>query len=210
MAAVVVLRHAVRLYLPAGAALRHGRRSSALRRAGRAYHHLTRPFSTASGSPACTYWCALAERLRGGGVDGALRRRDPFPVFLFLANIRSDAGYWLPAAAGRAGAIRRRAAHDRFSPDPRAWRWRRPGSVCARGARCAGAAAALCALVVSNNFYGGHGAGHVLSDPGVGRLAHRVGTTALWLRAAAIAALAYGLTAFWLIPSYLRVTCSKT
>src|SRR5262249_19758430 len=67
------------------------------------------------------------------------------------------------------------------------------------------AAAICCALVVSNNFYGA--VALAMSYP---ILAWSLWITQrpnwLWLRAAVIPALAYGLTAFWLSPSYLRVT----
>lgn len=71
-----------------------------------------------------------------------------------------------------------------------------------------GAAAALCALAVSNNFYGG--VALVLLYPlllwsiWVTHQEHKV-----WLWAAAIPLLAYGLTAVWLVPSYLRETSAN-
>ncbi|MBX5495217.1 MAG: hypothetical protein IRZ15_07760 [Bryobacteraceae bacterium] len=67
------------------------------------------------------------------------------------------------------------------------------------------AAAAGSALVVSNNFYGATAL--VIFFPllcwslWVALQDHRI-----WLRAASIAALAYGLTSFWLTPSYVRIT----
>jgi hypothetical protein len=67
------------------------------------------------------------------------------------------------------------------------------------------AAAISCALVVSNNFYGA--VALAICFP---LLLWSLWITAqdkgIWLRALAIPALAYGLTAFWLVPSYLRVT----
>lgn len=71
------------------------------------------------------------------------------------------------------------------------------------------AAAAICsAMVVANNFYGATSL--ALLFPA---LAWAVYITHLdhwiWMRAAAIAALAYGLTAFWLVPSYVRLTLSN-
>ena len=78
-----------------------------------------------------------------------------------------------------------------------------------RGSRLAlVAAAVLSALVVSNNFYGGVALsiffGLMLWCLWVTRRDH-----GLWLRGAAAAALAYGLTAFWLVPSYLTVTLAN-
>jgi hypothetical protein len=67
------------------------------------------------------------------------------------------------------------------------------------------AAAICCALVALTNFYGATALAIlypilVWSRWVAGR-DHRI-----WLRAAAIPALAYGLSAFWLTPSYLRIT----
>jgi hypothetical protein len=66
-------------------------------------------------------------------------------------------------------------------------------------------AAVSCAMVVSNNFYGATALAMLFPA-----LAWSVYITHLdrtmWLRAAAIAVLAYGLTAFWLVPSYIRIT----
>jgi hypothetical protein len=70
------------------------------------------------------------------------------------------------------------------------------------------AAAALCALVVSNNFYGA--VTLAILYPllvwcvWVGYQEHKV-----WLWAAAIPVLSYGLTAVWLVPSYLRETTAN-
>jgi hypothetical protein len=67
------------------------------------------------------------------------------------------------------------------------------------------AAAAACALVVSNNFYGATALAILFPILIWSRyVADRDG--GVFLRALVVAALAYGLTAFWLIPSYLRVT----
>lgn len=74
---------------------------------------------------------------------------------------------------------------------------RRPGSL---------AAAAICsALVALTNFYGATALA-VFYPIVVWSLwvTHR--DNRIWLRAAAIPALAYGLSSFWLTPSYLRIT----
>lgn len=67
------------------------------------------------------------------------------------------------------------------------------------------AAAVLCALVVSNNFYGAVSLAIfyplLVWSVWVTHQEHQA-----WLWAAAIPALAYGLTAVWLSPSYLRET----
>ena len=66
-------------------------------------------------------------------------------------------------------------------------------------------AAILCALVVSNNFYGATALA-IFFPIAVWSLwlTHR--DNMIWLRAAAIAVLAYGLCAFWLTPSYVQLT----
>jgi hypothetical protein len=70
------------------------------------------------------------------------------------------------------------------------------------------ASAVLCALVVSNNFYGAVSLAIffplLVWSLWVTHQQHQV-----WLWAAAIAALAYGLTAVWLTPSYLRETTAN-
>lgn len=68
-----------------------------------------------------------------------------------------------------------------------------------------GLAAVLAALVVSNNFYGGVSLTILFAI-----LVWTIWIThrdhGVWARAAAIGALGYSLTAFWLVPSYLRIT----
>jgi hypothetical protein len=65
--------------------------------------------------------------------------------------------------------------------------------------------AVVCALLVSNNFYGGTALALLFPllvwCQWVTQRDHRI-----WWRALGIAALAYGLTAFWLVPSYFRIT----
>jgi len=68
-----------------------------------------------------------------------------------------------------------------------------------------GAAALFSALVVSNNFYGATALATFFPVL-VWAIFIEERDGVVWLRAAAIAALAYGLTAFWLTPSYFRVT----
>jgi hypothetical protein len=65
--------------------------------------------------------------------------------------------------------------------------------------------ACLCALVVSNNFYGGTALATFF--PVLCWAIYVTHQDALvWLRGAFIAILSYGLTAFWLTPSYFKVT----
>jgi hypothetical protein len=70
---------------------------------------------------------------------------------------------------------------------------------------CLATAAVFCALVALTNFYGATALAIfypiLIWSVWVTSRDNRV-----WLRAAAIPALAYGLSAFWLTPSYLRIT----
>jgi hypothetical protein len=76
----------------------------------------------------------------------------------------------------------------------------RPASLAAAGI--------CCAMVVSNNFYGATALAMLFPV-----LAWSVYITHrdlwIWARAAAIGVIAYGLTAFWLVPSYLQITLSN-
>jgi hypothetical protein len=70
------------------------------------------------------------------------------------------------------------------------------------------AGAAASAMVVSTNFYGATAL--ALFFPAMTWAVWVTGQDRrTWLRAAAIGAIAYGLTAFWLVPSYLRQTLSN-
>ena len=66
-------------------------------------------------------------------------------------------------------------------------------------------ASVCCAMVVANNFYGATSLAMLFPI-----LVWAVYITHLdpwvWVRGAAIACLAYGLNAFWLVPSYIRIT----
>jgi hypothetical protein len=71
--------------------------------------------------------------------------------------------------------------------------------------RLIAAAALLCALTVSFNFYGATALG-ILFSLMVWTLWAVDGGAAIWRRAAAITALAYALSAWWLTPSFLKLT----
>src|SRR5262249_32946694 len=68
-----------------------------------------------------------------------------------------------------------------------------------------GLAAVFCAGVVSNNFYG---ASALAVFYPVLLWSHWITRQdrGIWIPAAIIPVLAYGLTAFWLVPSYFRIT----
>lgn len=146
-------------------------------------------------------WCS---RSRGAAFLAAAATALVSPSYLFIRTIRDDAVLGMPY---------RLHVLIRYGEGPHmtalAWiplallfslrameRWR-PVSL---------AAAAFCsAMVVSNNFYGATALAMLFPI-----LAWSVYITHseawMWIRAAAIAVLAYGLTAFWLTPSYLQIT----
>jgi hypothetical protein len=151
------------------------------------------------------YWMVIAAtKSRGSAWLAALATATVSPVFWLLDNYRHDSHYWvpqrlhvlmsygegphisalsiLPAALGAAFLAVR-------SPRP----------------RMLALAAILSALVVTNNFYGATSLAIffplLVFSIWTGQRTWRV-----WGRAAAIAVLAYGLTAWWLTPSYIRIT----
>ncbi len=126
------------------------------------------------------------------------------PAFLFLPAFRGDSGWMVPP---------RLWVLVRYGEGPHitslawlplalvlAWLGLRRG----RPAALAGAAVAS-AMVVSNNFYGATALAMLFPvlawSLWITLRDHRI-----WLRAAVVAGLAYGLTAFWLVPSYVAVT----
>jgi hypothetical protein len=126
------------------------------------------------------------------------------PSFLFLPSWRDDSWLRHPTRLGVLVRYGEGPHMTAFALLPIALcasllamrRWR-PGVTAA--------AAICCALVVSNNFYGAVALALcfpiLLWSVWITRQDNRI-----WARALAIPVLAYGLTAFWLVPSYLRVT----
>jgi hypothetical protein len=143
-------------------------------------------------------------RSRGAAWLGAAATALMSPSFLFLKDMRLDSG---PLVPERLGVLIRYGEGPHMTalaliPIALAFTWRalekrRPGSVVL--------AAIFSAAVVSNNFYGATALtmfyAVVLWSFWVTRRDLRMA-----LPAAAIPALAYGLTAFWLVPSYFRIT----
>ena len=126
------------------------------------------------------------------------------PSFLLLTKIRHDSLYWVPQRLHVLMILGEGPHITALSILPAALaatflalrKWR-PGVFAA--------AAALCALVVANNFYGATSLAlfYPLVIWSVWLAERRLG---VFLRAAGIALLAYGFSAFWLTPSYLRIT----
>jgi hypothetical protein len=143
-------------------------------------------------------------RSRGAAWLGAAATALMSPSFLFLKYMRIDSGPLVPV---RLGVLIRYGEGPHMTalaliPIALAFTWRalekrRPGSVAL--------AAIFCAAVVSNNFYGATALtmfyAVVLWSFWVTRRDLRMARAAI-----AIPALAYGLTAFWLVPSYFRIT----
>jgi hypothetical protein len=127
------------------------------------------------------------------------------PSFLLFKNMRDDAGPWhVPV---RFGVLVRYGEGPHITalcllPIALAFAWRaldakRPGSLAL--------AAIFCAAVVSNNFYGATALA-IFFPLLVWSFAVTRWHRSELFPALAIPLLAYGLTAFWLSPSYLRIT----
>jgi hypothetical protein len=129
------------------------------------------------------------------------------PSFLFLSTVRGDAWLRHPVRLGALVRYGEGPHMTAFALLPialvasflaiRQWR---PLMMAA--------AAASCALLVSNNFYGATAL--AISFPIlVWSLWITHQDNRIWLRALLIPPLAYGLTASWLVPSYFRVTMAN-
>jgi hypothetical protein len=167
-------------------------------------YHIYTAFFYAAGIAAVFLLILTGSGSRGAAWLGAAAAAFTSPSFLFLPHIRADSIFHWP---------QRLHALIRYGEGPHitafcilplaltaAWFGLRRGRPAALAL-----AAVLSALVVSNNFYGATAL--ALFFPAL--------VWALWVtrqdhwicaRAAAIAALAYGLTAFWLVPSYVKIT----
>jgi hypothetical protein len=126
------------------------------------------------------------------------------PVFLLMRGARWDSQHLAPE---RLWVLLRYGEGPHISavallPFALAFAWwglerRRPASLAA--------AAVFCALVALTNFYGATALA-IFYPIAVWSVWVTSRDNRVWLRAAAIPALAYGLAAFWLTPSYLRIT----
>ncbi len=126
------------------------------------------------------------------------------PTYLFMTEMRHDAPHLLPQRLrvlvqyGEGPHVSSVALLGfALAACYRALRKYRPAALAA--------AAVCCALVVSHNFYGATSLAMffplMVWAIWITHQDHWV-----WIRAAAIGALAYGLTAFWLVPSYFQIT----
>jgi hypothetical protein len=146
----------------------------------------------------------LVARRRGAAWLAAIMTLLLSPSFLFLKDLRLDAWHLAPL---RLDVLVRYGEGPHISALSLLPFALLTGFIAIRSWRPAlfALAAVFSALVVSNNFYGAIALAIffpvLVWSVWVTHLDHWV-----WLRTAGIAALAYGLTAFWLVPSYLQVT----
>jgi hypothetical protein len=167
-------------------------------------HHIYTGILYAFGIVAVYWLVRSGSGSRGGGILAAIAVALLSPSFLLIPEIRLDSGFWVPQrlhslmAYGEGPHISAvcilPAALAAAYQALRKWR---PGWFAL--------AAALCALLVSHNFYGATGL--AIFFPIV---AWAVWTAEcdfmVWVRAAGVAVLAWGLCAVWLTPSYVKIT----
>jgi hypothetical protein len=141
---------------------------------------------------------------RGAGWLAAVATALVSPSFLFVQSIRDDTPLWMPY---RLSVLMRYGE----GPHMTALAWIPLALLCSFIALVRwrpiflAAAAVCCAMVVSNNFYGATSLA-ILYPLLVWSVYVTREDRWIWVRGAAIPALAYGLCAFWLVPSYLRLT----
>jgi hypothetical protein len=149
----------------------------------------------------------IGMRSRGAAFLGAAMTATMSPIFLFMPRFRGDAWMWQPQ---RLGVLVKYGEGPHMSalaliPIALAFTWI---ALDARKLWAVGAAALVTAGVVSNNFYGAVALASF----------YPVLVWAFWITrqdkrivmpAIAIPLLGYGLTAFWLVPSYFKVTAEN-
>ncbi|HWQ52324.1 MAG TPA: hypothetical protein VN442_01480 [Bryobacteraceae bacterium] len=169
----------------------------------KAYHIYT-AFFFAIGIAAVYLLARVGSGSRGVGWLSAAAAALLSPAFLFMRAVREDSTWLMPQ---RLGVLVRYGE----GPHITSLAWLPLALVCAwiglrSGRPLALAAAAVAgAMVVSTNFYGATTLAMFYPV-----LVWSIWIThqdrRIWLRAAAVPVLAYGLTAFWLVPSYLVTT----
>ena len=172
----------------------------------RAYHLYT-AFFYCLGIAGVYLFARVAGGSRGGAWLTAAATALLSPCFLFLPAFRGDS--WLRHPQ-RLGALVRYGEGPHMTALALLPIALAAAYLAIREWRPAMTAAAAigCALVVSNNFYGATALAVMFPI-----LLWSVWITSqdnrVWLRALLIPVLAYGLTAFWLVPSYVRVTTAQ-
>lgn len=172
----------------------------------KAYHVYT-AFWYCMGIAGVYLFVRLMQGSRGAAWIAALATATLSPCYLIAPDWRGDAPWLMPQ---RLGVLVRYGEGPHMSAlallplalafAARALPGKRPASLAL--------AALFSALVVSHNFYGATALA-MLFPILVWSVWVTYGGRAVWLRAAGIAALAYGLTAFWLVPSYFRITAEN-
>jgi hypothetical protein len=151
------------------------------------------------------YWLVrIGSRSRVAAWLASLASALISPSFALLKDIRHDSGFWVPQRLHVLMAYGEGPHISALCVLPAALaagflalrKWR-PGALAAAGA--------LCALVAANNFYGATGLA-ILYPIMVWSVWTAERDRSVWLRAASIPLVAYGLSAFWLTPSYIRIT----
>jgi hypothetical protein len=143
-------------------------------------------------------------RSRAAGWFAALAAGLMSPSLLFMKDMRIDSGPWAPV---RFTALIRYGEGPHITafcllPIALAFTWR---ALERKRPRWLAVAGILCAAVVSNNFYGATSLA-LFYPLLVWSFFVTRGKREMFFPALAIPVLAYGLTACWLTPSYLRIT----
>ena len=169
----------------------------------RAYHLYT-AFFYALGIAGVYLLVYTASRSRAQAWIASLATALLSPSLMFMDNFRIDSPYWVPqrlhvlAVYGEGPHISSLSilgfALAASFVSLRQWR---PWTLALSGV--------LCAAVVATNFYGATALA-LLFPILTWATWLEVRRNTVWLRAAGIAAMAYGLCAFWLTPSYIRIT----
>lgn len=171
----------------------------------RAYHLYT-AFFYCVGIAGVYLLVRVASGPRGGGYLASAAAALLSPSFLFLPLFRHDAqiAFNVPLRLGVLVRYGEGPHMTAFALIPIALACAWHGIRNARPAALA-LSAFFCAWVALHNFYGATALA-IFFPILVWSLWVTRGGWAIWMRAAAIVALAYGLTAFWLTPSYFRIT----
>ncbi len=151
------------------------------------------------------YWLfRVGSESRGGAILAAASVALLSPSFLLIPEIRLDSVFWVPQRLHTMTAYGEgpHVSAVCILPAALAAAWRaldrwRPGWFALAGL--------LSAALVSHNFYGATALAIFFPILAWSVWTKRCDHT-VWLRAAGIAALAYGLCAVWLTPSYLKIT----
>jgi hypothetical protein len=151
------------------------------------------------------YWLVrIGSSSRGSAFLASAATALLSPSFLLLSGYRHDSVFWVPQRLHVLMAYGEGPHISALSILPaalaasflavRSWK---PAALAAAGA--------LGALVAANNFYGATALA-ILYPIVVWSVWACERPRGVWLRAAAIPVLAYGLSAFWLTPSYVKIT----